>query len=143
MQGALQRTLFFVRHKVLTGDPPYANYAGSWDTHMARQKYWGLVYDERVRDGAINERDEYHRMAREHLARQPSIQFDLLEALRADVCTSYRNLSKYINGWCTASTIEHWFKLHEDYHLYSKNIKPGLTPDNKIKQDMFSQHVHN
>jgi hypothetical protein len=66
-----------------------------------------------------------------------------LEALRANVCTSYRSLSRYINGWCTASTIEHWLKQHEDYHVYSKNIKPGLTPDNKIKQVLFSTHVHN
>ncbi len=32
---------FFVRQKVLAGEPPDASYAGSWDTHMARQKYWG------------------------------------------------------------------------------------------------------
>ncbi len=101
------------------------------------------MYDERVSHGAVNERDEYHLMAREHLARQPSIQEDLLEALRANVCTPFRNLSRYINGWCAGSTIEHWFKLHEDYHLYSKNMKPRLTPDNKIKQVLFLQHVHN
>ncbi len=114
-----------------------------WLARSIGAQCWGAVYDERVTQGQVNERDEYHRLAREHLARQPSIQDDLLEALRANVCTSYRNLSRYINGWCTAGTIEHWFKLHEDYHLYSKNIKPGLTPDNKIKQVLFSQHVHN
>jgi hypothetical protein len=59
---------------------------------MARQKYWGVVYDERVNKGEVNDRDEDHRLAREHLARQSSIEEDLLEALRANVCTSYRNL---------------------------------------------------
>jgi hypothetical protein len=52
-------------------------------------------------------------------------------------------LSRYVNAWCTASTIEHWLKLHEDYYLYNKNIKPGLTAENKVKQVLFSQHVHN
>jgi hypothetical protein len=134
---------FFVRKKMMSGDPPAATYTGAWDNHMARQKYWGVIYDQRCSQGKGNKRDEYHRLAREHLARQPSIEEDLLEALRANVCTSYRNLSRYINGWCTGNTIEHWLKLHEDYHLYSKNIKPGLTPENKIKQVLFAQHVHN
>jgi hypothetical protein len=135
---------FFVRKKLLSGDPPEASYTtGAWDNHMARQKYWGVVYDEHVNKGEVNERVEYHCLARKHLARQPSIEEDLLEALRANVCTSYRNLSRYINGWCTGSNIEHWLKLHEDYHMYSKNIKPGLTPENKIKQVLFAQHVHN
>ena len=84
---------------------------------MVRQKYWGAVYDERVNRGEIDEREEDHRLAREHVARQPSIEEDILEALRANVCTSYRSLSRYINGWCTASTIEHWLKQHEDYHI--------------------------
>ena len=74
---------------------------------MAQQKYWGAEYDERASRGEINGKDKYHRLARQHLARQPSIDDDLLEALRANVCTSYRSLSRYINGWCTASTIEH------------------------------------
>lgn len=134
---------FFVRNKVLSGESPGPNHVGLWNTHMVRQKYWGAVYDERVNRSEIDERDEDHRLAREHVARQPSIQEDILEALRANVCTSYRSLSRYINGWCTASTIEHWFKLHEDYHIYSKNIKPGLTPENKVKQVEFSKHVHN
>ena len=48
-----------------------------------------------------------------------------------------------INGWCCATTIESWFKTHPDYHIYSKNIKPGLTSTNRIKQVNFSAHVHN
>ena len=134
---------FFVQEKLVSGEAPDHRHEGAWNNHMARQKYWGSEYDERARRGEMNEKDKYHRLARQHLARQPSIQDDLFDALRANVCTSYRALSRYINGWCTASTIEHWLKQHEDYHLYSKNIKPGLTPENKVKQVQFATHVHN
>ncbi len=110
---------------------------------MARQKYWGFEYDKRINSGEANEKDKYHRLARQHLARQPFIENDLLEAQHANVFTSYRSLSRYINEWCTASIIEHWLKLNENFHLYNKNIKPGLTVENKVKQVQFSQHVHN
>ncbi len=52
--------LFWVRHKLLTDEPADASYAGSWDNHMAHQKYWGLVYDERVLKDNVDDRDEYH-----------------------------------------------------------------------------------
>jgi hypothetical protein len=40
-------------------------------------------------------------------------------------------------------TIERWLKSHESYASYAKNIKPGLTEGNKVKQVNFSQRVHN
>jgi hypothetical protein len=49
---------------------------------MARQKYWGSEYDERARRGEMNVKDKYHRLARQHVARQASIDGDILEALR-------------------------------------------------------------
>ena len=82
-------------------------------------------------------------MAREHDGRQPFIQEELLDALKHNVCTSYRQLAKHINGWCTSATIETWLKSHPTYHLYAKNIKPGLTEDNRAKQVAFSRRVHN
>ncbi len=107
--------------KLLSGESPPASFQGNWQTHMARQKYWGSVYDELAPRGKIRDVEQYERLVRQNLARQPSIQDDILEALRANVCTSYRALiSRYINGWCHASTIEHWFKLYEDYHIYNK-----------------------
>jgi hypothetical protein len=102
-----------VQAKLLSGESPLAIFQGNWQTHMARQKYWGSVYDELAPRGKIKDVEQYERLARQHLARQPSIQDDILEAPRANVCTSYRAFSRYINGWCQASTIEHWFKLHE------------------------------
>jgi hypothetical protein len=73
--------------------------------------------------------DKCHRLARQHLVRQPSIEDDILEALRANVFTSYRSLSRYINGRYNKT-----IKQYEDYHLYNKTIKPGLKAENKVKQ---------
>jgi len=50
---------------------------------------------------------------------------------------------KHINGWCNPGTIEAWLKSHESFEMYSKNIKPGLTPQNRVKQVLFSKRVHN
>ena len=82
------------------------------------------------------------RLAREHDERQPYIQDDLLDALHRNNCSSYRALSMHVNGWCAPSTIEQWFKAHPTYQVYAKNIKPGLTEQNREKQVTFSQHVH-
>lgn len=129
---------FFVRQKVLSEEPPKSGYVGPWETPKVRQKYWGAVYNERVSRGEINDRDENHRLARAHLARQASIEEELLEALRANVCTSFRSLSRYINGWCSAATIKHWFKQHEDYHIYRENVNHSLKLDNEVKQSRLA-----
>ncbi len=77
------------------------------------------------------------------LVSQPFIQEELVEALKNNVCMSYRQLAKHINGWCATATIETWLKSHPTYHLYAKNIKPGLTEDNRAKQVAFSRRVQN
>jgi hypothetical protein len=82
-------------------------------------------------------------MEREHDARQPFVKQDLIEALQANVGRSYRQLSKHINGWCATSTVESWLKSHQSYHIYAKNIKPGLSVENRAKQVAFSAHLHN
>jgi hypothetical protein len=112
-----------------------------WTTYQTRHKQWGLIYDDEVKKGTDMSR--YERMEREHDARQPFVQQDLIEALQANVCRSYRQLSRHINGWCAASTVEIWLKNHNSYHIYAKNIKPGLSVENRAKQVAFSQHVHN
>ena len=56
---------------------------------------------------------------------------------------TYRTLSKHVSGWCSYQTIERWSKSHESYASYAKNIKPGLTEGNRVKQVNFSQRVHN
>jgi hypothetical protein len=47
-------------------------YEETWNPHMARHKYWGKEYAERARRGEIHVNDKYHRLARQHVARQPS-----------------------------------------------------------------------
>ena len=47
-----------------------------------------------------------------------------------------------MNG-AAQQSIERWLKHHPSYYLYKKNIKPGLTPENRQKQVDFSKHVHN
>ena len=134
---------FFARNKSLAGDPPVdtSGIPTEWKIFTNRMVYWGSVYDDMV----IKSQDVsiYERMAREHIARQPTVEEDLVEALQANVCRSYRALSKVINGWCSPATIEAWLKTHPEYQIYSKNIKPGLTPQNRCKQVAFSKHVHN
>ncbi len=63
----------FVQEKLLSGEGPDIWYEGIWNTHMARQKYWGSEYDERASRGEMNVKDKYHRLARQHLARPAAI----------------------------------------------------------------------
>jgi hypothetical protein len=111
-----------------------------WNKYKHRVAYWGHIYDKLVADGG--DISMYTRRARVHDERQPYIQDDLLDALHRNNCTSYRALSMYVNGWCALSTIEQWFKAHPTYLVYAKNIKPGLTEQNREKQGIFSKHVH-
>ncbi len=39
--------------------------------------------------------------------------------------------------------IESWLRSHATYQVYAKNIKPGLTQQNREKQVVFSKYVHN
>ena len=89
------------------------------------------MWDEKEAKG--EDLTHWHRMPREHEGRQPFIKQDLLSILETCCTTSYRALAVRINGWCAASTIETWFKSHPSYSMYAKNIKPGLTDDNKVK----------
>ena len=86
--------------------------------------------------------ERYTALARQHDARQPMIKSDLLEALESNVCLSYLALARYIDFWCGPKTIERWFKSFSSYHLYAKNVKPGLTPGNREKQVVFAKDVH-
>jgi hypothetical protein len=75
------------------------------------------------------------------LTNQPFVEAELIEALQANVCRSYRQLAKLINSWCAPSAVELWLKGHTSYHIYAKNIKPGLSVENRDKQVAFSKHV--
>ena len=136
---------FYAREKAMSTDI-LRNDKGEpldgWETYQRRFGHWGKDWDEQTLSITF-EQANYQRMAREHDARQVFIQEELLDALKHNVCTSYRQLAKHINGWCASATIETWLKTHPTYHLYAKNIKPGLTEDNRAKQVAFSRRVHN
>ena len=83
----------------------------------------------------------WQRLARKHDARHPHIKPELIDALEAHVCRSYRQLSQCVDGWCSTRTIERWLNSHPTFEVYKKNIKPGLTEVNKVKQVNFSDRV--
>ncbi len=85
---------------------------------------------------------EYDRIAKEHDARQPFIEAELIEAIKQYSCVTYRQLSGHINHWCQHCCIEAWLKSHVTYSLYAKNIKPGLSAENQLKQVAFSRRLH-
>jgi hypothetical protein len=77
----------------------------------------------------------YVGLAKEQDARQPYIKDDILDALKmCNNCMSNCALSKHINNWCSPYTIETWLRSHPMYNIYAKNIKPGLTVQNREKQ---------
>ncbi len=65
-----------------------------WESYQRRFGHWGKDWDEQILNSDF-EQAKYQRMAREHDARQPFIQEELVEALKNNVCTSHRQLSKH------------------------------------------------
>lgn len=64
---------------------------GTGDAYRERYSYWGKQYDKRSADG--EEFPRYEQMAREHDEQHPFIKPELISALEANVCRSYRALS--------------------------------------------------
>ena len=87
---------------------------------QASRKYDVLI----LRGGDIS---KWERRAKEHDARQPFIREEFIATLDAQVCRSYSQLSRHINGWCEPQTVERWLNGHPSFEIYRKNIKPGLT----------------
>ena len=133
----------------MSAEPP-ATVPEMWQTFPVRFEYYGKQYDTAVTEGA--NMSYWERMAREHDARQPFIEEEIIAILQACPVTSYRDVATRINGWCsgmfdsyyflnlhfpsyfiipTAASIERWLKTHPSYCIYAKNIKPGLSPENK------------
>jgi hypothetical protein len=107
--------------------------------------FWNAVYDD-LKSGTNTTIDEdlaeYDRQERQHDARHPFIQDELIQGIISYNCVSYRQLALHINNWCQHTCIAAWLHSHETYSLYAKNIKPGLTPENQLKQVCFSRRVH-
>ena len=77
------------------------------------------------------------------MALWPFLLYFVQSLLLVNNCHSYRVLSKHVNNWCSPYTIETWLRSHPTYNIYAKNIKPGLTAQNREKQVVFSKHVRN
>ncbi len=93
---------FYAKEKAMSGDPPLITpMPKEWNYFTYRMAYWGGEYE--------NVKEQHHhylsRLVRQHLARQPFIKDEILDALKGDICRSYRSLTKFINGWCCATTI--------------------------------------
>ena len=110
----------FVTEHLLCGGP-----LGDGQTHPDRLKDLGLQFDALVESGG--DISHWERMSKEHDSKWPFIRQELIDALEAQVCRSYKQLSTYINGWCSARTIERWLNSHPSFEVYRKNVKPGLT----------------
>jgi hypothetical protein len=96
--------------------------------------YWNKIYDAFMAgecDVTLDkDMHEYERIAKEHDARQPFIEDEMIEAIKQYNCVTYQQLSAHINHWCQHCCSEAWLKSHDSYSLYAKNIKPGLSPEN-------------
>jgi hypothetical protein len=107
--------------------------------------FWNSIYDDlKVGKNKTEEEDlsEYSRLERQHDSRQPFIEGELIDAcIKTYNCVSYRQLAVQINNWCQHTCIAKWLNSHDTYSLYAKNIKPGLTAENQLKQVAFSRHV--
>jgi hypothetical protein len=107
--------------------------------------FWSDVYEAHaagISDVIVTDNmTEYQRMAREHDSRQMFIENELIDAINSYSCVTYRQLSGHINHWCRHTCIAAWLHSHPTYSLYAKNIKPGLTPENQLKQVAFSRRV--
>ena len=113
-----------------------------WRKYKYRTAFFGKQFEQMVANG--EDTSQYTRFAKQHDARQPYIKEDIMDALMVvNNCLSYRALSKHINNWCSPHTIENWLRSHPTYNVYAKNIKPGLTVQNREKQVVFSKHVRN
>jgi hypothetical protein len=78
--------------------------------HLAREKVYaqrvkfGFEYDKKVADG--HDMRVYENQAIAHDARWKYVKDDLIGALAAYRCMSYRSLAQHIDNWCSNATIE-------------------------------------
>jgi hypothetical protein len=92
--------------------------------------YWNEVYDSIMAEQCSlvikDDMKEYERMAKEHDEKQTFIKEQLIEAIKAYNCMTYRQLAGHINNWCQHTCIMNWLHSHETYSLYAKTV--GVHP---------------
>ena len=80
---------------------------------------------------------------REHLARQPYIQNNIVAALSSNPQRSFRGLEQDIGLWCSHKTIERWLKSFDTFTFYKERLVPRLSEAQKAKHLAFAQLVRN
>ena len=80
---------------------------------------------------------------REHLARQPYIQSDIVAALSKNPQRSFRGLEQDVDFWCSYKTIERWLKSFDSFQFYKERMVPLLSAAQKQKHLAFAQLVQN
>ena len=80
---------------------------------------------------------------REHLARQPYMQNDIVAALSSNPQRSFRGLEQDIGLWCSHKTIERWLKSFDTFTFYKERLVPRLSEAQKAKHLAFAQLVRN
>ena len=89
---------FFARMHAMAADPP-PSVPELWQKYSVRYEYYGAEYDDKAKKG--DDLSCWDRMAREHDARQPFIQQELVQVIVACPVMSYRDIALTINGWCS------------------------------------------
>ncbi len=101
-------------------------------------KQWAIGKEKDPKFGAA-----YDKRSIDHNERHKGAKLDLVELLNRNGRRSYTSIGKALNNWCSASTIERFFKSQPDYLTYSQNVRPLLSEGNRMKQVEFSKHVQN
>ncbi len=76
-------------HAVAADPPPTV--PELWQKYYIRYEYYGAEYDDKVKKG--EDLSHWDRMAREHDARQPFIQEELVQVIVACPVMSYRDIA--------------------------------------------------
>jgi hypothetical protein len=131
------RKLFMQHEMQAFKDSPEGSHASLKERQAHR-----LFLKEKFKDIPSDIMDVYKKAAREKMAQHGFIEESIVDTLNDNNEQSFRSLSKHVSRWCSYQTIERRLKKHESYASYSKNIKPGLTEGNRVKQVNFSKRVH-
>ena len=113
---------------------------GSHATPKQRQVH-RLFLKDKFSNLPVDIMDVYKKAARKKMAQHGFIEEAIVDTLNDNNEQSFRSLSKHVSRWCSYQTIERWLKTHESYASYSKNINPGLTEGNRVKQVNFSKRT--
>ena len=89
---------FFARMHAMAAEPP-PSVPDLWQKYYIRFEYYGAEYDKKAKKG--EDLSYWERMAREHDARQPFIEQELVQVIVACPVMSYRDIALTINGWCS------------------------------------------